>query len=57
MQTFPDFCDFEKQFAFWVIIFEQIKIQTCLPPENERLNLSFVKYIHVLGIEIARNGQ
>ena len=30
-------------FAFCVIAFEPIKIQTCSAPQNDRLNLSFVK--------------
>ena len=35
--------------AFCVITFEPIKIKTCSAPQNDRLNLSFVKYIHVDG--------
>ena len=35
-----------KIFAFCVITFELIKIQTCLAPQNDRLNLSFVKDFH-----------
>ena len=30
------------------ISFETIKIQTCLAPQNDLLNLSFVKDIHVV---------
>ena len=30
-------------FAFYVITFEPIKIQTYSAPQNDRLNLSFVK--------------
>ena len=44
-------------FAFCVITFKPIKIQTCSAPQNDRLNLSFVKYIHVVGKTMARNGQ
>ena len=36
-------------FAFCVINFEPIGIKTCLAPQNDRLNLSFVKDIHVVG--------
>ena len=36
-------------FAFIVIAFEPIKIQTCSPPQNNHLNLSFVKDIKVVG--------
>jgi hypothetical protein len=49
MQTFPFpvFCDFVKKviciFAFCVITFEPIKIQTCLATQNDCLNFSFVK--------------
>ena len=44
-------------FAFCVINFEPIKIQTCSAPQNDRLNLSFVKDIYVDGRELARNGR
>jgi hypothetical protein len=38
------FCDFvKKKFAFCVITFEPIKIQTCSATQNDCLNLSFVK--------------
>ena len=40
-------------FAFCVITFEPIEVQTCSPPQNDRLNLSFVKN----GRKLARNGQ
>ena len=43
-------------FAFCVITFEPIKIQTCLAPQNDSLNLSFVKNINVVGETMARNG-
>ena len=35
--------------AFCVITFEQIKIQTYSAPQNDCLNFSFVKDIHVDG--------
>ena len=35
--------------TFCVIIFEPIKFQTCSAPQNDRLNFSFVKDIHVVG--------
>ena len=44
-------------FLFCVITFEPIKIQTCLAPQNDGLNLSFVKYIHLDGGKLARNGR
>ena len=37
------------------ITFEPIKIQTCLAPQNDRLNLSFVKDEHTNGKKMARN--
>ena len=33
-------------FAFCVITFEPIEVQTCSAPQNDRLNLSFVIDIH-----------
>ena len=39
--------------AFCVITFEQIKIQTHSAPQNDRLNFSFVKDIHVDGGNLA----
>ena len=39
--------------AFCVITFEQIKIQTYSAPQNDRLNFSFVKDIHVDGGNLA----
>ena len=44
-------------FAFYVIIFEPIEVQTCSAPQNDRLNLSFVKDIYVDGGKLARNGR
>ena len=63
---FPVFCDIvEKKafvvfagffFAFCVITIVPIMIQTCLAPQNDRLNLSFVKDFHMVGKKMARNG-
>ena len=44
-------------FAFCVITFEPNKIQICSAPQNDRLNLNFVKDIHVVGEKMARNGR
>ena len=46
-----------ESFAFCVITFEPIKIQTCLALQNDGLNLSFVKDTYVDGGELARNGR
>ena len=47
-----------SSFAFYVITFEpiDIEVQTCLAPQNDRLNLSFVKDTYVDGGKLARNG-
>ena len=37
-----------EKIAFCVITFEPIKIQTHSVPQNDRLNFSFVKDIHVV---------
>ena len=42
-------------FAFGVITFEPIKIQPCLAPQNDRLNLIFVKDFHLIAEKIARS--
>ena len=42
-------------FAFCVITFEPIKIQTNSAHQNDRLNLSFVKDKHAVGKNMARN--
>ena len=44
-------------FVFCVITFEPIKILTCLAPQNDGLNLSFVKDSYVDGGKLARNGR
>ena len=43
-------------FAFCVITVEPIKIQTCSAPQNDHLNLSFVKEIYVVCENMARKG-
>ena len=43
-------------FAFCVITFEPTMIQTCLAPQNDRLNLSFVKDENIVAEKMARNG-
>ena len=42
-------------FAFCVITFELIKIQTRLAPQNDHLNLRFVKDENTVGKKMARN--
>ena len=42
-----------EKIAFCVIAFEPIKIQTHSAPQNDRLNFSFVKDIHVDGENLA----
>ena len=44
-----------EKIAFCVITFETIKIQTHSAPQNDRLNFSFVKDIHVDGGNLAWN--
>ena len=53
---FVRFCAFLYVFFIFVITFEPKKIQTRLAPQNDRLNLRFVKYIHVVGKTITRSG-
>ena len=43
-------------FAICVITFNPIGIQTYLAPQNDCLNLSFVKDIHVVGEKMTRSG-
>ena len=38
-------------------IYSAIEVQTRSAPQNDRLNLSFVKYIYVDGRKLPRNGQ
>ena len=44
-------------FAFCIITFEPIKVQTFSAPQNDRLNLRFVKEIYEDGEKLARNGR
>jgi hypothetical protein len=46
-----------SSFAFYVITSEPIEVQTRSVPQNDRLNLSFVKYIKVVVKKMARNGR
>ena len=43
-------------FAFCVITFEPIEVQTCSAPQNDRLNLSFVKNIMWIAKKMTING-
>ena len=43
-------------FAFCVITFQPIKIWTCFVPQNDRLNLNFVKDPYVVGKKMTRSG-
>ena len=40
--------------TFYAITFESIKIQKCSAPQNDRLNLSFVKDTYVNAKKMAR---
>ena len=44
-----------SSFAFYIITFEPIEVQTRSAPQNDRLNLSFMK--NVDGGKLARNGR
>jgi hypothetical protein len=46
-----------EMFAFCVMTLEPIKIQTCSAPQNDCLNLSLMKDIHVVSGKMARNGR
>ena len=43
--------------AFFVINFEPSEVQTHSAPQNDRVNLSFVKDINVDGEKVCRNGR
>ena len=43
-------------FAFYVITFEPIEVQTRSAPQNDRLNLSFVKDEYKVVKKMTRNG-
>ena len=45
-----------EKITFCVITFEPIKIQTRSAPQNDSLNFSFVKDIHVVGEKMTRIG-
>ena len=51
-KDFLRFC----MFLIFIITFEPNKMWTCSAPQNDRLNLSFVKNEHVVGQNIARYG-
>jgi hypothetical protein len=42
---------------YHVVAFDPIKIYTHLAPQNDRLNLCFVKDIYVVAKKMARNDQ
>ena len=44
-----------KNFVFYIVAFDSIEIQTCLDPQNDHQNLSFVKDVHVVGKKMTRN--
>ena len=48
---------FSNQIVIYVIALDPINIQTCLAPQNDRQNLSFVKDSCVLPQKMTRNGQ
>ena len=65
---FPFFCDIVEKnafaffaslafFVFCVITVVPIMIQTCSVPQNDRLNLSFVKDIYEVAKKMTRNGR
>ena len=50
-------CPFLKlKFLIYFVAFDPIKIQTCSAPQNDHLNLSFVKDINVACEKMTRNG-
>ena len=65
---FPFICDVVEKnafvffaflgfFAFCVITVVPIMILTCSAPQNDRLNLNYVKEFHIVGTKMARNGR
>ena len=46
-----------KTNCVYVVALGPIKIQTCLAPQNDYQNLSFVKGAYVAGKEMTRNGR
>ena len=53
--TYNKDCMFVTSFAFCVITFEAIEVQTCSAPQNDRQNLGFVKDIKVVVEKMTRN--
>ena len=47
---------FWKQIVIYVVAFDPIKIQTCLAPQNDCQNQSFVKDNYVVGKKMTRYG-
>jgi hypothetical protein len=47
----------KKIIAFCVIAFDQIEVKTHSAPQNDCLNLVFVKGIYVDGGKLSRNGR
>ena len=46
-----------KYLRFVSLLLSQLRYRrTCYAPQNDRLNFSFVKYIHVVGEKMARKG-
>ena len=46
-----------ETFLFCIITFEPIKIQTHSAPQNDHLNISFVKDVYVVGKKMTKNGR
>ena len=55
ISLFLPFCKKKCVFAFCVIAFESIKIQICSEPQNDRLNLNFIKDIYLADKKMAQN--
>ena len=53
------FCKMEKKTAreIFSFCFEPMKILTCSAPQNDPLNFSFVKDVHVVGEKMAQKGR
>ena len=45
-----------QKLCFIFEAFDLIEVQTCLAPQNDHRNLSFVKDIYVVGKKMTRNG-
>ena len=46
-----------EAFVFCIITFEPIKIKTHSTPQNDRLNLSFLKDVYSVGKKMTKNGR